>query len=312
MSNAIVAKGQLCIDTATSAYNLICTKSDAREAEKQLSSLQRNAKYLQDLAKEREQEMAIKEEQLRGENSTLESQKQGYDSTISKLREDKRSAERRLDSQQRALEENKSDLSRAESRLSEAQSGLREAEKDAEKAKAISISGGIALGVLTLGFGLIPGAVGVTAAVTTAIIVIDKFKDKAKEAEMDVNRKRADISRKQSDISDTNRALSNVESEIKDYMQRLSDNETKMQKVHNEISVVLKAIAFHKQAVEFWQLFFLDSEHASMCTEKLRQIVDKAAKKENLKILQSSGTITFATSFFEAWEEISVKQGQIM
>lgn len=312
MSDSLVAKGQLCIATAVSAYNLISTKSDAKNASKQLSSLQHNAKYLQDLAREREQEMVIKEKQLKGENSTLESQKQGYDSVISKLKGDKISAECRLDSQQRALEENKSELSRAESRLSEAQSELRKAREHAETAKIASISGGIALGILTLGLGSIVGAVATTAAVTAAIIIVDKLKDKVKEVEMNVERKRQDISRKQTEISDTNKALSHVESEIKDHMQRLSHNETKMQETHDEISVVLKAIVFHKQAVEFWQLFILDSEHASMCTEKLKHIVDKAAKKENMKILRSSGTITFVTTFIEAWEEISVKQGKIM
>ena len=81
--------------------------------------------------------------------------------------------------------------------------------------------------------------------------------------------------------------------------------------MEEDITKVLKSLEFHDRAVEFWQLFGKACAHA-VTTERTQRLRGMAAAEEDLKILRADGTITIAKSFVEAWEEISVKQGQII
>lgn len=309
MKSSVVAKGQFCIETARTAYDLIYTKSDAKEAEKQLSLLQDSGKYLQQIAEERSQNMAETERRLKKENSELESQKQCYDSTISRLTNDKYSAQCRLNSQRRALEENKNELHKAESQWIDAHDELDQAREKEHIVQTVSVVGGIALGLVTFGIGGFVAGAAVGAGVGA---LINELEGKEGRAQRAVQRKKTDIERVQAEISVTETALSNLRSEINAHARRLADNQTRLQKVHDEVTRVLKAIAFQKRAVEFWQLFTQACGNATERTQRLKTIVARAAEKENVRVLRSDGVITIAETFVDAWEEISVKQGQIM
>ena len=72
-----------------------------------------------------------------------------------------------------------------------------------------------------------------------------------------------------------------------------------------------KSIAFQLKAAHLWDAFTRAAADATGRTEHLKQVVDLAVARENLRILLSNGTVTIATSFLEAWEAVLSHGGQI-
>lgn len=308
-SNAIVAKGQKCIAAARMAFNLITTQKDAEVAVKHLSMLQDNGRSLQEFAEERKKQLLIKEKQLNDEMAELESQKCSYESSISRLNDNKRQAEVRLSSQRQALTHAENELRDAENSLSSARSELRRAKEKEKGAMTTAVVTGVVVGLFTFGVGgaAVGGAMGAGIAA-----LINELEGKVERAEGKIEYRKADVRRANDEIRSTSSSLNSIEREISDYRSRISNNESRMKDIHKKITSVLDSIAFQKEASDFWKMFTLASEMATERTERLQQIVDKAMKKKNLKILRSDGTITIAETFVDAWEEVTVKEGQIM
>lgn len=305
----LIAKGQECIEAAQSAFNFITTQSDAEVADKHLSTLQDSGRFLQEFAEESKDKLLIKEEQLNNELVTLESQKFSYESTISRLNYEKNRAQERLSSQRRKLTEAENELYRAKESLSNAEFELKQARiEETQTMMKTAIVGGV-LGLVTFGV----GAVGVSSAVGGLIgAKIAELEGKVKQAESNIQYRKLDIERTHNEIRSISSSLKSIECEISNHRSWISNNERQKRDIHDKITSVVNSIAFQKEAANFWKMFTEAAERATERTERLQKIVDKAAKKENFRILRSDGTITIAETFVEAWKEVTIKECQIM
>ena len=59
------------------------------------------------------------------------------------------------------------------------------------------------------------------------------------------------------------------------------------------------------QATTFWKEVIMLANAATVKTEQVQKIVDRAAKKNSVKILSSRGTETKMRSFKESWMEVA-------
>ena len=64
-------------------------------------------------------------------------------------------------------------------------------------------------------------------------------------------------------------------------------------------------ISFVMQATTFWEEVIMLANAATVKTELVEKIVDRAAKKNSVKILSSRGTETKMRSFKESWMEVA-------
>lgn len=308
-NSAVVIKGKECIKAAQMAFNLITTQKDADVAVKHLTTLKDNGRFLQEFAEEEKKRLLIKETRLNDEMANLESEKCSFESTISSLNYNKRQAESRRSSQQRLLTEAQNELRCAEDDLSSARSELRRAKEKEKGAMTASVVSGVVVGLFTFGIGgaAVGGALGAGIAA-----LINELEGKVRRAEGKVQNKKADVERAKDELRSTEDSLDRIERDINNYRSRISSNERKKEATHDKISSVINSIAFQKEASDFWEMTTLASERATERTERLQRIVEKAAKKKNFKILGSDGTITIAESFLDAWNEVTIKEGQVM
>ena len=306
---ALVVEGQKCIEAAQTVFNLITTQKEADVAVNRLSMLKETGRSLQDFAEDNKRELLSKEKQLNNELATLESQKYSYESAVSRLTDEKRRAEGRLYSQRRLLADAEAELRRAEESLDHAKRELRRAKEKEKAAMTTSVVTGVVVGLFTFGVGgaAVGGALGAGVAA-----LINELEGKVKRAQSNIQCKRADIDRANGEIRSTSSTLSNIEREITNNRSLIASNKKRISNIHDKITSVVNSIAFQKEAADFWKMFTEATERATERTERLRRIVDKAAKKKNFKILRSDGTITIAKTFVEAWEEVTIKEGQIM
>ena len=297
----MVAKGQECIKAAQTALNLIMTQGDTENAIKQLSLLLDDGRSLQDFAEESKKKLELKEKELKNKMTTLESQRSSYESNTSRLNFEKNQAETRLSTQHRLLTEAKNELRCAEKSLNDARSELRRAKEKEKAAMTTSVVTGVVVGLFTFGVGgaAVGGALGAGIAA-----LINELEGKVERAESNIQNRKANVGQANNEIESISSSLRNIECEIGNYRSWISNNERQMKDVHNEITSVLDSIAFQKEVVEFWKKFTEVAERATERTELLKWIVNRAAKKENLQILRSDGTIVIAITFMDAWEEV--------
>ena len=59
------------------------------------------------------------------------------------------------------------------------------------------------------------------------------------------------------------------------------------------------------QTTTFWEEVIMLANAATVKTEQVEKIVDRAAKKNSVKILSSRGTETKMRSFKESWMEVA-------
>ena len=140
---------------------------------------------------------------------------------------------------------------------------------------------------------------------------VDDAKEEVKRIERQIASAQSSISSLEGEVSRAESAVSSLQSEVSNHKTMLAGTQTKVQKVHESITKVLKSLEFHDRDVEFWQVFGKACVHATEWTQRLWGIVEMAAAEEDWKIMRADGTIIIAKSFIEAWEEIYVKQGQI-
>ena len=91
----------------------------------------------------------------------------------------------------------------------------------------------------------------------------------------------------------------------------ITENQNRADQLHASLGTTKNSIAFQLKAAHLWDMFTRAAADATGRTEHLKQVVDLAVARENLKILKSNGTVTIATSFLEAWEAVLSHGGQI-
>jgi iron only hydrogenase large subunit-like protein len=251
-----------------------------------------------ELLRAAEKNSAAKERELEEEiRPTME--KDGYDMTISQLNEEKRCEEHELTRQRRALLNAEYDLHGAQSLLAHEEADLRLARATgAGESTTVAVTMGAMFGLagaITSGFGGDGAAALKLAELALTIREIERRVDMAKSS---VGSRESDVSRAQSAISSTQKSLSDIQNRISDYNARI-----------HRLSEIEPTLAVHRQAVELWKLFVQGSENTAGTMKCLGEILQKANAKQ---IAQSSGSVTIAKSFVEAWEEISFNEGRII
>ena len=304
----LVAKGLGCIAAARKANDLILTKSQAKEAAKYLAALEEDGEQLQRAAKEAKHDFMEQEEKLRKEMAQLEVDEQRFECQVSSLRSSKSCAECKLKDQERALSDACSQQSQAEGRLRNAESELSSArEKEAAIAIA-SVASGLLLGAVTLGLGgLAIGAVAGSATATIAIVAEGRVKD----AKHDIRRCCTDVEASKKCVLSTRDTVSSIQRDIDAYQQKIQVNKREASTRHEKVTGIMKSIEFSEMSINFWEDFKTVSKHATKRSERLKALVNKATKKDNIRVLRTNGTVIIAESFVEAWEEV-LKKGQIM
>jgi chromosome segregation ATPase len=306
--NQLVLKGQACIVAARSAYDLIYTQKNMGKAAECLSALREDAVELQGVAEKNKESSATKERELEEEIDRLTKEKDGYDLTVSRLNEERRNEEYRLSQQRQTLSNAESDLCDARSMLADAEADLRRAREKEAATMTTAVTTGLVVGLFTFGIGGVIAGAGVGAGIAALINEIEGRVDKAKSR---IRSRESDVSSAQNAISSTQQSLSNIQCRISDYNGRITTNERRMMELHKKISENKPSLAVHRQALELWGLLAQASENAAGSTKRLGEILQKADKKQNMKIVRSNGTVTIAKSFVEAWEEISFNEGRL-
>ena len=80
--------------------------------------------------------------------------------------------------------------------------------------------------------------------------------------------------------------------------------ERQRQERHNELSDVRSMVVFILQAVTFWKEVAELARGAGGKTENIQKIVERAQKKDSVRILTSKGTRIKMKSFKECWMEL--------
>ena len=308
MDQEIVAKGQHCFAAVQRAYNLIYTEGQGKEAEKILVALREDGKQLQKAAKETKENFIAEGKKLRDEIAQLEAEEQKFQCEVSSLTSQKSTAEYHLQNQERALSEARQQLSEAESKLRRAESDLRSAKEKEKNVAVASVTGGVLLGLVTFGVGGL--AVGALAGGATAAI-INNIEGRCRDARHEKRRCSSDVESSERNLSSTRERVNSYERDIRDYNSRIQRNRRAAEEAHNKVSIMMKSRDFCETSDDFWTEFIAVSKAATERSDRLKKLVDRAIKRENMKVLRANGTTVIVESFVEAWEEVS-KRGQIM
>ena len=315
----------VCIEAVRRA-GAIYNQGDAEAACRQLAALNSEGLYLQQLSEERKENLAANLEQLKEEENRLEATKNKLDCSIHEQENKRAQAERELQQKNRSKAETESKLARARQRLVDAHKELERA-KAKEKillagsitAGVVGVTASIIIGAVTMGVGApIAGAVVFTggsagaAGIAAIAALITKLNDLVGEAERDIESKEKDIEHVKADISKINSTIRHIGMQIWTCRQQIASNKKSMQQIHQKITDLKHSIVFEMSAIEFWGFFQISAVRASEKTERLQRIVNRATERRDIKILRSNGTITKAENFVDAWEEVAMKQGQVV
>ena len=300
MSQDLIAKGKLCIQTARDAYNSITAGSDAATTPivQQLEALQENGNFLTQNAKQKMIALNEEENDLQQKMATIQQEKQHFLKVVAELQQSKDDVERELGGLEATLASLECDLTRAQKEVQEAEGALSGAQHHARRRRRR----GRLLGAVVAG---LPGAIIVgTAAYEHAKRRVDETKStlSRRKNERDSAKRSLDTSRNK---------LPPILQQITEYEAKIKENKVISGQKHEEIGAVKKSIVFVKESVNFWEDFLLAAQYAENRTERLKSIVQKAEEMVNLTILKADGTIMVAISFVDAWEAL-VTHGKVM
>ncbi len=304
MSSDLVARGVQCISAVKDAYEDLHNSSsveDVKAVQKKLASLQEVGKTLQKEAVRAKDVLEEKEKELEQGLKELTVKKSELEDEVTRLIDDKDSAEARCDTLNTQLSDKNKDYEEAQRDLSAAQDRLREVKKDADTASTT----GSVLGSILLG-----GSVGGQAGRVIASLINDS-EAKIEIAENRLSNREGDVQRVKRDLRDIEISISRIQQRIDDIQSDIKSCNDEINSTHDKMTATKMSISIHLEAAHLWELFETAAESATSITERLKDIVTKATKPEKMRILKSNGVIIKVTSFIEAWQEISM-QGQIL
>lgn len=315
MSQELVAKGRVCIQTAKDAYNAIAAASNAVATPtlQKLEALQENGKHLIESAKQAKDGLEKEEDSLQQKMAGLQQEKQQLLTIVDQLRQSKTKVEEELKQHETKVRQLEQDLVQAQQEVQNAEGALNSAHHHVRRKKKkggwLGGIGGAALGFVVAGpVGAVVGAgAGATAG---GAISADAAQRRVDQARSTLSRRTAEKDAAMRNVESTKQKLPSILQEIAGYEAKINQNQVISDQKHKEIGVVKKSVAFVMESIEFWEIFLLAAQHATSRTERLKSIVQKAEKTVNLSILKTDGTITVARSFVDAWEALAT-QGKI-
>ena len=307
MSLDLVRKGKNCVQAAKAAYDAVTRQdSNLHQVIVNLESLLGDGKSLAAYSQEAKRQAEATEQQLQAEMKGLNTEKQQIEANITKLRQDQANAERRLAQQKTTLNDEVNSAGQMERDLSNAEHRLHRAKKKQKRKKRRFKMFGAAAGLLTGGVGgaLLGGLFGASIAGLAA-------SDQIPRAKAEIARRKAEISSTKTNITATQQTIATIREQVVKLEANITGNRKKADQLHASIGTTKKSIAFQLKAAHLWDAFTRAAADATGRTEHLKQVVDLAVARENLRILLSNGTVTIATSFLEAWEAVLSHGGQI-
>lgn len=304
LSTSLSARGKHCVETAREAHSSLTEKRAASEVIAHLETLKQDGKHLLKTANDQKDKLSVEERDLLAKQTKLEGDKNEIETKIGKLHQDKSAVDKKHAQQEATLKDRDNSLKRAQKDLQDAEHALSKAKKKRKKKKK---RGGLLGGIVG---GIIGGPIG---AIAGGLLgnELGGSKGKVDGAKNNVQRRKAELTSAQKELGTTKQSLATIQKSIKDFQIKIGEVGKQRDTKHNEIGAVRKLLAFQQKSIVFWELFIKAAEHADGRTERLKSIVDKAAEKEDLKILRADGTVTVAKSFLEAWEAIATN-GKIM
>ncbi len=88
-------------------------------------------------------------------------------------------------------------------------------------------------------------------------------------------------------------------------MWEVEDLKSQRAECHEKLGAVKNTRSFVIQAVTFWDEVVALTKTATVKTERIKRIVELAAKKNTLKLLTCNGTQMQMKSFKESWMEVA-------
>jgi len=303
----LVSKGKNCIQAARAAYDAVTHRDpNLHQVIVNLESLQEDGENLAAYSQEAKRQAEATEQQLQAEMNGLNTEKQQIEATVMKLRQDQANAERTLAQQEATLNSDVASIQTMERELANAEGRLHHAKKKRKKKKKgikkIAGIAGVAFG--GLGGGILGGVLGASVAGLAP-------SDQIERAKAEIARRKAEISSTRKNITATQQTIATIQEQIVRLEANITENRKKADQLHASIGTTKKSIAFQLNAAHLWDVFTRAAADATGRTEHLRQVVNLAVARENLRILLSNGTVTIATSFLEAWEAVLSHGGQI-
>ncbi len=282
-----MARGVQCISAVKDAYEDLHNSSsveDVKAVKMKLASLQEVGRTLQKEAVRAKDVLEEKERELEQRLNKLTMKKTELENEVTRLIDDKASAEARCDTLNTQLSDKNKDYEEAQRELSAAQDRLRQLQR------------GPAMG---------PGSI--IGAFYPAIPVESKITS----AERTLHDRESDVERVKKDLSDTEISISKIQQMIDTIRSDISNHDSEINSTHDKMTGTKKSISIHLEAAHLWELFETAADNATGLTELLKDIVTKATKPEKMHILKSNGVVIKVKSFMEAWQEISM-QGEIL
>lgn len=220
------------------------------------------------------------------------------------LRKKMANEESKLASQRAILEDNQSKLSSAEDDL---QSAERKLESEKENNFDVIVAGAITGAIVGLPFFGI-GALFTAAAGAGGAGIVVALGDDVKRAKQNVESHKQDLSRARHNVSESERCVCRTKNEIHSLENKVNALKKKQCGFHQKAGEIKQGIAILKSSVQFWKLFKQASEHGTIRTTLLQQIVKKANEMADYTIIfERSGSKRVAKSFLDAWEDIELK-----
>ena len=308
MSQDLIAKGKLCIQTARDAYNSITAGSDAATTPivQQLEALQENGNFLTQNAKQRMIALNEEENDLQQKMASIQQEKQHFLKIVDQLKQSKDNVEKELEQLEIKVATSEKDLMQAQKVVQDAEGALSSAQHRARRKKRRGkLLGGVVGGLVAGPIGVVVGAAGGGA------ISHEQAKGRVDAAKSTLSRRRNERDSAKRSLDTTRDKLPPILQQITEYEAKIEENEVISGQKHEEIGAVKKSIVFVKESVNFWEDFLLAAQYAENRTERLKSIVQKAEEMVNLTILKADGTIMVAISFVDAWEAL-VTHGKVM
>lgn len=174
-----------------------------------------------------------------------------------------------LESSQNLLKNIESQVRSAENEVADAERKLEEQKKKAADAVTTGAIAGAVLGLFTFGIAAAAGPL-VGAGVAA---LIDSCNDQVRDAKSTLERHYSDYYRAKSVVEENLRWACDIEVEASRLEQKIKTLENEQLKYHEKVVTVKNCILFVKNAVKFWQLFKLASEHCESRAIILQTII---------------------------------------
>ena len=304
MNHRLIPGNSSCLNALRKA-NLVITESDNfEEVQSILLNARDSSEELQEAAKEAKQHFSKEAESRKMKIRQLETEEQNFYREIAVLNSQKSEAELNLTIEKNRLTKSRQELAEAKDKLREAQNELERAEKnESSNVSKGAIIGAVVFGVFTWGVGAPVGA----AIGAAGGAIHNLIEGKCDDARTQIDRCESRFDQSNNGVKEYEASIRRTEQKVGIIRSQLRQVRQDMDSKHEEITSIMSSIDFCEKSCEFWLELNDLSRNAVGRTERLQEMLQKAFKKQDVRLFRSRGTIVLARSWVEAWEQIFKK-----